>query len=87
MPRCTADQLGFGRLGGCVIEANFEGGLLSFDDGLMLSLQVDRKMGLSKTEANAPRRSDLIRAWPLWLSACLPQYFRFSFLLLFQCIT
>lgn len=36
MPKCTADQMDFGRLGRRVIEANFEGGALSSDGGLML---------------------------------------------------
>lgn len=38
----------FGRLGLRVIEANFEGGALSFDGGLMLLRQVDWRIGLSK---------------------------------------
>ena len=29
MPNCTAEWLEFGRVGRCVIEANFEGGALS----------------------------------------------------------
>ena len=53
MPKCTADQLGFGRLGRRLIEANFEGGALSSDGGLMLLRQVDRKIGLSAAAAAA----------------------------------
>lgn len=51
MPKCTADELGFGRLGRRLIEANFEGGALSSDGGLMLLRQVDRKIGLSEAVA------------------------------------
>lgn len=63
MPKCTADEMGFGRLGRRVIEANFEGGALSSDGGLMLLRQVDRKIGLTAAVANAlhdPRNPDLI---------------------------
>jgi hypothetical protein len=65
MPKCTADEMGFGRLGRRQIEANFEGGALSSDGGLMLLRQVDRKIGLSKAVAAAlhdPRNPDLIVA-------------------------
>lgn len=34
MPKCTADELDFGRLGRRVIETNFAGGALSADGGL-----------------------------------------------------
>lgn len=63
MPKCTADELGFGRLGRRLIEANFEGGALSSDGGLMLLRQVDRKIGLSQAVAAAlhdPRDPELI---------------------------
>ena len=63
MPKCTAGEMGFGRQGRCVIEANFEGGALSSDGGLMLLRQVDRKIGLSAAVAAAlhdPRNPDLI---------------------------
>ena len=53
MPKCTADQMDFGRLGRCRIEANFEGGALSSDGGLMLLRQLDRKIGLSAAAASA----------------------------------
>lgn len=36
-----------------MIEANFEGGALSSDGGLMLLRQVDRKLGLSAAVADA----------------------------------
>lgn len=63
MPKCTADQMDFGRLGRRVIEANFEGGALSSDGGLMLLRQADRKTGLSRDVAAAlfdPRDPDRI---------------------------
>jgi hypothetical protein len=46
-----------------VIDANFEGGALSSDGGLMLVRQVDRRLGLSKAVADAlhdPRNQDTI---------------------------
>jgi len=46
-----------------VIEANFEGGALSSDGGLMLLREVDRKIGLSDAVAAAlfdPRNPDCI---------------------------
>ena len=63
MPYCTGQQMLFGRLGRCEIEANFEGGALSSDGGLMLLRQMDRKMGLSAAVAAAlhdPRNPDFI---------------------------
>ena len=48
MPNCTAETMSFGRLGRCEIEANFEGGALSSDGGLMRLRQADRRIGLSK---------------------------------------
>lgn len=63
MPNCTAGLMSFGRLGRCHIEANFEGGALSSDGGLMLLRQVDRQLGLSKAVADAlhdPRNQDRI---------------------------
>lgn len=69
MPKCTADELGFGRLGRRRIEANFAGGALSSDGGLMLLRQVDRRIGLSAAAAAAlhdPRHPDLITQPPVW---------------------
>ena len=63
MPNCTGQQMLFGRVGRCEIEANFEGGALSSDGGLMLLRQMDRKMGLSAAVAAAlhdPRNPDSI---------------------------
>jgi hypothetical protein len=53
MPKCTADGMDFGRLGRRVVEANFEGGALSSDGGLMLLRQVDRRIGLSAAVSEA----------------------------------
>lgn len=64
MPKCTADQIEFGRLGRRVIEANFQGGAISSDGGVMLLRQVDRRIGLSASVAAAlhdPRHQDRIR--------------------------
>lgn len=63
MPKCTADSLSFGRQGRRVVEANFEGGALSSDGGLMLLRQVDRRLGLSQAAAavlHDPRNPDFI---------------------------
>ncbi len=62
MPKCTADSLTFGRLKRRVIEANFQGGALSSDGGLMLLREVDRKTGLSAAAAalHDPRNPDFI---------------------------
>lgn len=63
MPNCTAGLMSFGRLGRCEIEANFEGGALSSDGGLMLLREVDRRIGLSKAVAGAlhdPRNQGMI---------------------------
>ena len=63
MPKCTADQMEFGRQGRRRIEADFAGGAISSDGGLMLLRQVDRRIGLSAAVAAAlhdPRNPDLI---------------------------
>lgn len=64
MPKCTADRIEFGRLGRRVVEANFEGGAISSDGGVMLVRQTDRKIGLSAAVAAAlsdPRDPERIR--------------------------
>lgn len=64
MPKCTADQMKFGHLGRRVIEANFRGGAISSDGGVMLLRQMDRRLGLSDAVAAAlkdPRLPERIR--------------------------
>ncbi len=53
MPKCTQRQLDFGRVGRRVIEADFSGGDLSSDGGLLLLRQVDRRIGLTRAAAAA----------------------------------
>jgi hypothetical protein len=57
----------FGRLGRRVTEANFQGGAISSDGGVMLLRQLDRRFGLSDAVAKAlsdPRDPDRI-TYPL----------------------
>lgn len=51
MPNRTAQQIEFGRVGRRVIEANFDGGDLSSDGGLMLLRRVDERIGLTRAVA------------------------------------
>ena len=51
MPKCTDGTIGFGRLGRRVIEANFEGGDIGSDGGVMLLRRVDERVGLSRAAA------------------------------------
>jgi hypothetical protein len=63
MPNCTADSMNFGRLGRRVIEANFQGGAISSDGGVVLLRQVDQRIGLSQAAAQVlhdPRDPDRI---------------------------
>lgn len=53
MPNRTTEQLDFGRLGRRYLQANFEGGDLSSDGGLMLLRQIDARTGLSRLAAKA----------------------------------
>ena len=53
MPNCTEGKLEFGRAGRRRIEADFSGGDLSSDAGVMLVRQVDRRIGLSHAAARA----------------------------------
>ena len=53
MPDCTDSRMQFGRLGRRVIEADFDGGDLSSDGGLMLLRQIDQRIGLSRAAAAA----------------------------------
>ena len=52
MPKCTAGQMEFGRLGRRVLSADFDGGALSSDGGLMLLRRVDERIGLSRSVAS-----------------------------------
>ena len=47
MPKCTDETIEFGRLGRRIIEANFDGGDMSSDGGLLLVKRVDARIGLS----------------------------------------
>lgn len=51
MPKCTEAKIEFGKLGRRIIEANFEGGDISSDGGLLLLRQVDELIGLSRAAA------------------------------------
>lgn len=63
MPNCTGQQMLFGRVGRREIEADFSGGAIGSDGGVMLVRQLDRKIGLSAAVAAAlsdPRDPDRI---------------------------
>ena len=51
MPNRTTETLNFGRLGRRHLQANFQGGDLSSDGGLMLLRQIDARTGLSRQAA------------------------------------
>jgi Transposase DDE domain group 1 len=51
MPKCTGDRIEFGKLGRRLIEADFSGGELSSDGGMMLLKQVDGRIGLTRAAA------------------------------------
>jgi len=51
MPDRTAQRIEFGRVGRRVIEANFDGGDLSSDGGLMLLRRTDERIGLTRAVA------------------------------------
>ncbi|NUZ07397.1 IS1380 family transposase [Schlegelella sp. ID0723] len=64
MPKCTHAKVDFGRNGRRVIEADFTGGDLSSDGGLLLLCQLDERLGLSRATAAAipdPRDPERIR--------------------------
>lgn len=64
MPKCTQRKIDFGRFGRRVIEADFSGGDLSSDGGVLLLRQVDRHIGLTRAAAAAlpdPRDPQRIR--------------------------
>jgi hypothetical protein len=67
MPNCTQEtaniKIEFGRIGRRVIEAQFDGGSMTSDGGVMLLGATDRKLGLMQAAAKCiadPRKSDLI---------------------------
>jgi hypothetical protein len=51
MPNCTEAKIEFGRFGRRLIEADFSGGDLSSDGGLLLLRQIDQHLGLSRAAA------------------------------------
>ena len=53
MPNRTTEELDFGRLGRRYLQANFQGGDLSSNGGLMLLRQIDARTGLSRRAAKA----------------------------------
>jgi hypothetical protein len=53
MPDCTGGKMRLGRVGRRPIEADFSGGDLSSDGGLMLVRRVDERLGLSEAVAAA----------------------------------
>ena len=64
MPKCTDTKVDFGRNGRRVIQADFTGGDLSSDGGLLLLRQLDEHLGLSRAAAAAipdPRDPERIR--------------------------
>lgn len=53
MPKCTNKKLDFGRLGRRVIEADFNGGDLSSEAGVLLLRRMDQRLGLCASAARA----------------------------------
>ena len=51
MPKCTDGAMELGRIGRRVIEANFEGGDIGSDGGVLLLRRVDERIGLSRAAA------------------------------------
>jgi len=51
MPKCTDGTMELGRVGRRVIEANFEGGDIGSDGGVLLLRRVDERIGLSRAAA------------------------------------
>ena len=66
MPKCTDATVEFGRLGRRVIEANFRGGDISSDGGVLLLRRVDERIGLSRAAAAVIKLlvGRLRQAWP-----------------------
>lgn len=63
MAKCSEERIDFGSVKGRKVEANFSGGDLSSDGGLMLLRQTDRAIGLSRaiSRALAPLGDDRSR--------------------------
>lgn len=57
MPKCTDAKIEFGRLGRRLIEADFSGGDLSSDGGLLLLRQIDQHLDLSRAAATGVLRT------------------------------
>ena len=53
MPKCTDGTMELGRVGRRVIEANFDGGDIGSDGGVLLLRGVDERIGLSRAAAAA----------------------------------
>ena len=53
MPKCTEERIDFGRVGRRVIEADFSGGDLSSEGGVLLLRRMDRRLGLTAAAAAA----------------------------------
>ena len=53
MPKCTNKKLDFGRVGRRVIEADFDGGDLSSEAGVLLLRRMDQRLGLCASAARA----------------------------------
>lgn len=51
MPKCTDATMELGRVGRRVIQANFQGGDISSDGGVLLLRQLDEHLGLSRAAA------------------------------------
>lgn len=53
MPKCTSSEVDLGRVGRRMISANFEGGDISTEGGVLLLRQADRRIGLTRDVARA----------------------------------
>ena len=72
MPKCTKNRINFGGFGRRVIEADFSGGGLSSDGGLLLLRQVDRHLGLSRAAAAAIPARETPNAYATPCAICWP---------------
>ena len=79
MPKCTlipSDKFNFGRIGRKQIIANFDGGDLGSDGGLLLLKSLDEQLGLTRAAARAvldPRNPDLIEH-PMFDPVCTAHF-------------